>query len=180
MTDSGGQLLAPCSGENRDLGEWRLDTGAEHREMWRALATRRLDVLIAERGEADGWRQYGDRLGNFLVRASQVFQLRSIVLSSGIAHAGGQDLDVVGGELRTMPDYLVTPGVMLGPFREAGCRRSVGAGSGARCLGRVRRGSDRREWETYRTSRLLSGEPAKSCGLTSTVAGRRRAAVRCV
>lgn len=121
MTDSGGRLLVPCSGENWDLGEWRLDTSAAHREVWWALGSRGLDALIAERGESDGWRQYGHRLGSFLVRASQVFQPRTIVLSGGIAHAGGRDLvDVVRGELLSIPDYLETPSVMLSPFREAG------------------------------------------------------------
>ncbi|WP_187328519.1 ROK family protein [Rhodococcus sp. WS3] len=115
------KLISPASGENWDLGEWRLDTRATNRDLWWALGSAGLFELEKNLGVKAGRVQFGYRLGAFLSRLTCFFQMKTVVLSGGIAQSHWGVIKVpLREELRNVPDHYAPPRVMLSPYVEAG------------------------------------------------------------
>ncbi|MDQ1734139.1 MAG: hypothetical protein QOH56_390 [Pseudonocardiales bacterium] len=120
LTDRHGCPMIPCSGENWDLGEWKLDTRASSPEAWWALGSSGLKELEQTMGSDRGRAHYGYRLGSFIERLSAVFQPRTVVLSGGIARNHWDAFKAnLRGELEQLPKHFTRPRVMVSPYPEA-------------------------------------------------------------
>lgn len=120
LTDRHGSPMSPCSGENWDVGEWRLDTRASSREAWWSLGSSGLAELEQTMGTGRAYPHYGYRLGSFVERLSAVFQPRTVVLSGGIASNHWDAFKAnMRGELEQLPRHFSRPKVMLSPYPQA-------------------------------------------------------------
>jgi predicted NBD/HSP70 family sugar kinase len=83
VIDSNGKIFRTLSGENWDGCSLWLKTRASHPHVWWALGTQGLNELIKDRGDA-GYRQFGYRIGSFLVQMTILFRPMTIALTGGI------------------------------------------------------------------------------------------------
>ncbi|MFT4189838.1 MAG: ROK family protein [Aeromicrobium sp.] len=121
VLDAGGRPLRPCSGENWDVGDWRLDTRASEREVWWALGSQGLAEVERSMGEDAGRAQYGYRLGGWIATLGVVFRPRTVVLSGGIARAHwNRFAPALHEELAAQTPEAARPQVVASPFEEAG------------------------------------------------------------
>ncbi len=117
------QIIRPADGFNFDIGAISIPTKASCNRVWWALGSQGLTELITNMGEKEGIRQYGYRLGAYLVSLCSIFRPKSLVLSGGIIKNCGHLLyqPLCDEFAANKPDWLEAVSIQLSPFgAEAG------------------------------------------------------------
>ncbi len=119
INDHHNRIIRPADGFNFDIGAISIPTKASCKQLWWALGSGGLSELTKNMGEREGIRQYGYRLGAYLVSLCSIFRPKSIVLSGGIIKNCGHLLyhPVCDEFAANKPDWLEPVSIQLSPYR---------------------------------------------------------------
>ena len=82
--DVNGNVMRSLSGDNWDLGDFKLHTRAADKSLWHALGGEFGLKELMEWSGSDGAKHYGYRLGAFAIQMAFVFRPKTIGLSGGV------------------------------------------------------------------------------------------------
>lgn len=120
IIDADRHVVRPLTGENWELGHWPLHTQASNRSVWWALGSPGLAELETRRGDRAGKKHFGYRLGAFITQLTGVFQMRSVVLSGGLAQSCWPYMrPALLAELSNLSSDFGRPEIILSPHAEA-------------------------------------------------------------
>ena len=83
VLDDNNNLLRSLSGDNWEIGDYKLNTRDEHKEVWYALGKDGFENL-RNNPDFDGRKHFGHRLGSFVGQIALLFRPKTVGLSGGI------------------------------------------------------------------------------------------------
>ncbi len=118
LNDHHKKIVRAVDGFNFDIGEISIPTKASCNRVWWALGSHGLTELITNMGEQEGIRQYGYRLGAYLVSLCSIFRPKSLILSGGIIKNCGHLLyqPLCDEFSANRPDWLEHINIELSPY----------------------------------------------------------------